>query len=431
MVSAFLRSRGMRLRGVGLTLVALTALSHAGCARLLAFRSPNFPAAEESVATRGERQTSSDLYAQRVGRSKDSAPVVADRSRSQRSTRSDASTALASATQPQAEPTPARPKAETSRPTDMSDAGPAVALQSPVTLPAFTTSASPRTETKLVEPAAPSPEPAATPEPAVAAVASTSAPAREASRVSDQKAVEDPLAGLDRVLSASRKALDALSTYQVKMNHQERVNNRLNPAEDVLLSIRRQPKAVRIEWQEGPNKGREVLYAADARGGQMHVKMGGPIALPRLSMSPDSPMARRNSRHPIYEAGFDTIIANMEEGLAKSRAGDASGGRMAYAGQETPEGLDRPCHKITREMPTGERWVVYIDPQSNLPVHVQESAPNGDLLERYIFTNPTLNVADLSRPDAFDPDARWGEAKGLLSRLARSAASTDENNRPR
>ena len=46
-------------------------------------------------------------------------------------------------------------------------------------------------------------------------------------------------------------------------------------------------------------------------------------------------------------------------------------------------------------------------------------AGDGELIERYIYRNLRPNPAELASADAFDPDKRWGEPKGLLSRLAR------------
>jgi hypothetical protein len=142
-------------------------------------------------------------------------------------------------------------------------------------------------------------------------------------------------------------------------------------------------------------------------------------------MAPDSPLALKNGRHPITEAGFDTVVQNMADGLRKQKAGDPAGGKLTYGGLEKPEGADAPGHKITRVLPGGETWVVYLDPKSMLPTFVQETGPGGELLERYVFRDLTPNVAELAKAEAFDPDARWGPQKGLFQRLARSPGGDD------
>jgi hypothetical protein len=159
----------------------------------------------------------------------------------------------------------------------------------------------------------------------------------------------------------------------------------------------------------------------------MHVHMGDSLVpIPRLSMPPDSPLATRSSRHPITEAGFEIIVHNMEVALRAQSAGDPSQGVIRYEGKDKPEGagLEKACHKIVRESPANETWVVYIDPDSYLPVSVKATANNGDLLERYVFRDVIFDLPELASADAFDPDVRWGPPKGFLQRLARSATDS-------
>ncbi len=233
---------------------------------------------------------------------------------------------------------------------------------------------------------------------------------------------------LNDLLGESRRRLEALVSYRVTMNLQERIGTTLRPPENVVLNIRRHPKAVRLEWPDGPSQGREVIYAADSNGGLMYIHMPNAI-IPQLKMPPDSPLAMSNSRHPISDAGFDTILTNMEDEHRRASSGDLSHGEIRYEGQETPEGLNKPCYKIVRITPTKETWIVFLDPETYLPVFVQASAENGDTLERYLFRDLTLNPSDLASVDGFNPEKRWGPSRGLFQRLARgnsNAAKTTE-----
>ncbi len=234
-------------------------------------------------------------------------------------------------------------------------------------------------------------------------------------------------ATLESILTQSRAKLETLKTYQVLLTGQERVGGQLQPAEEILLSIRRNPKAVRLEWTGGPHKGREVIYSSTENDGLMHVNMADSVVpVPRLSIPPDSPLALRNGRHPITEAGFDTILRNVEKAIERAKAGDSQSGQVTYAGVEQPGPLEHPCHKIVRVTLTGETWLVYIDPQTKLPALVQANAADGELIELYRFRNPKPNVPELAQADAFDVNRRWGEPKGLLSRLARAGAGTSK-----
>jgi hypothetical protein len=231
---------------------------------------------------------------------------------------------------------------------------------------------------------------------------------------------------LDQIRSLVREArtqLAPLRNYSVRMTRQERVGDQLQPEETVLLSIRREPRAVRLEWTEGENAGREVLYAAAPNGGMMHIRMANPL-LPRMSLPPDSPLALRNSRHPITEAGLDAVLEQLEATVTRHESGQAPGERLTYEGLRTPVPGGPPCHTIQRVMADGEVWIVALDAQTYLPLLVQDKAPDGSLLERYVFRDAKTDLPELMADTAFDPDARWGASRGILGRLA-GATPTD------
>ena len=224
-----------------------------------------------------------------------------------------------------------------------------------------------------------------------------------------------------RIVAEARKALDAMASYQVLMHRQERVNGTLQPEEDVVLAIRREPRAVRLSWPTGPHKGREVLYRADEPAGLMHVNLAdSALPIPRLSIPPMSPMVMKNSRHPVTEAGFDPLILGLE-----APEGSLGVSALAYNGLGTPPPLDHPHHCLTRTSASGEVSRVYIDPRTHLPALFAVDGPNGELLERYVFRDVLANPPDLAANEAFDPNARWGPPRGLFGRVARGAdAST-------
>jgi Protein of unknown function (DUF1571) len=394
----------------GLTVCA----ADAGCARLRTFRNefkppPPMLGAEDTTRTDGSGKTAGkgDLYAERMRRSE-----------------SQAGTALTSARE--------RKPADNS-PADASSRSMVVALQPPVPVgpgrepaPAAAKATSPVPATAATSDL---PGPIEAPKPASAPRAGRPAlAARSRGPVAIANVPSEPT--VEAIVASARARLDALTSYQVQLNRQERVGDILLEPEDVLLSIRRNPKAVRLEWVDGPHKGREVIYVADEHGGLMHVNMADSVVrVPRLSMPPDSPLILKSSRHPITEAGLDTVVANLEKTITLSGQGDMSRGRLSYAGLENPGPLERSCHKLVRITPAGETWHVYIDPQTNLPAMVQATDLQGQLLERYIFRHPRTDLPELASADAFDPDRRWGPAKGLLGRLAGSRGSADSTTR--
>jgi hypothetical protein len=288
-----------------------------------------------------------------------------------------------------------------------------VILKPPVTLPtSFRSTVHP-----TPRPSGPSKAPESVPQRAL-----TNVPPREA----EQHESADP--AVESIVAAAQAKLDSMTAYQVEINRQERVGDTLQEPEDVVLSIRRNPKAVRLEWRQGAHKGREVLFSEKETNGLMRINMAdSPIPIPPLALPPDSPLVLRNSRHPITEAGFDAIFATLKKSIEENKAGDTSHGRVKYAGREQPEQLDHPCDKIVRVTPKGETWTVFLDPDLKMPAMIEETTSSGDLLERYFFRNVHCDPPELASSEAFDPSRRWGEGRGLLNRLAESHAQKSKN----
>jgi hypothetical protein len=254
------------------------------------------------------------------------------------------------------------------------------------------------------------------------------APAPAPKRQVPPKARDNIARDAKAILARSDARLQSLKTYQVKISRTERVNGRILPDEQIVLSIRRDPKAVRLEWADGPNQGREVIYSSRIDDKSLFVHMPkSAIPLPTMKIPVDSAMVMKNSRHSITEAGFDTTIQSLIK--AQDGSHKAELGRLAYRGVEKPPGLDRPSHVFTRHAPSGETWTVFLDTNTMLPCMVVAKDAAGELNERYIYHEVRENPTDLASADAFDPDQRWGQPKGLLSRFARGTGSDSPNNR--
>ncbi len=406
-------------RWVLLALGSCLGFSEIGCAKLHPFGKPE-PPMLGSAAPFGDSVKSGkgDFYAQQVGKGTDqSRALLAQQQERERQIDEEADSAAATSgmmVRSTEHPTnPAESRSATGGKPNPLD----VALQAPETIGAGrpTPGSGPASNAAPV---------------ALASLANSKPVVKPASSQADPAAARSSRE-LESILSASRKKLNSMATYQVTLKRQERVGETLQPAEEALLSIRRTPKAVRLEWPTGPHKGREVIYATGDGDGLLHVNMADSLVpLVPLALAPDSPLALRSSRHPISEAGFDHILENLEKGFKPATPNDKARGKVSYAGLENPGQLERPSHKIVRVTPAGETWIVYIDPETKLPTMVQCTSMKNELLERYLFGSVKADVADLASADAFDPAKRWGGAsKNLLQRLARAGGSkpTAEN----
>jgi Protein of unknown function (DUF1571) len=226
-----------------------------------------------------------------------------------------------------------------------------------------------------------------------------------------------------RILAQAAEKLDRLNAYQVKMQRRERVGGSVLPEEEVLLSIRRKPKAVRLEWTSGSSKGREVIFspALDAKMIYVHQPQTSAV-VPSVKIAVDSPLVMKNSRHTIAEAGFEMILANLQKSGDDPDGSKAGAPSLDYKGLEKAAGLDTACHHFVRHAASGETWNVYLDPRSLLPRLVLAENKKGDLLERYVYSEIRENPKELAAADAFSPSERWGEGKGLFSRIAKAAS---------
>ncbi|MDB5351041.1 MAG: hypothetical protein JWN86_2288 [Planctomycetota bacterium] len=259
-------------------------------------------------------------------------------------------------------------------------------------------------------------------------------PPLSAKRDSRQVAATDPkptaadpaVARVRALVQMGRENLGKMHSYQVAMTRQERVGDSLLPSEDVLLSIRREPRAIRLEWPTGSHKGREVLYSADEPGGLMHINMADSvIPIPKMTLATDSPLVMKNSRHPITEAGLDAILDRLDETLKPHEAGNPLGERLALDATVNPPEIGRPCNKVTRVTASGETWTIYLDAVTSIPTFVQATSPRGELLERYVFRNFAADPPALADAAAFDPERRWGSPRGLFGRLAQGASASN------
>ena len=251
------------------------------------------------------------------------------------------------------------------------------------------------------------------------------APATPANKPARKRKTESPDA--KAILAQAQARLNGMNTYQVKISRIERVGGQLQPQEDILLSIQRDPKAVRLEWTDGPSNGREVIYSSKLDSKMIFVHMpSSPIPIPTMKIAVDSPMVMRNSRHAITEAGFDTIIENLQKARRGATKEQPARESLEYKGVETTKGIDAPAHHFVRTTPAGETWNIYLDSRTMLPRLVSAEDSRGELVERYVYRDVRENPPELKTAGAFVPDQRWGESKGLFSRLAGTVAGPSQ-----
>lgn len=286
-----------------------------------------------------------------------------------------------------------------SQPGDSTSPPPAPAVVKPST---NNSTASPDLTPPGLEPASPSPKPVTTDK----AITSDN---------SNSQSSDSAVARLEEILSRTSRTLAQTSNYRVQVNLQEQMNGKLLPPDNFTLSKRREPFAVLMQWSDGKDAGREVMFSPVDTKGMIQIRMPKGL-IPRISMAPDSLLVRSKSRHPITEAGADSVVERLTETLNLQKTNHQNAGQL-QAERLTDPTLG-PIDRVTHRTFQGELWVVDLDATTGLPLTIHATDAQGQLLEHYEFRGYQLNQAELMTADAFDPNARWGQ-QNLLGKFAR------------
>lgn len=230
---------------------------------------------------------------------------------------------------------------------------------------------------------------------------------------------------LASILDKTRRTFANTSNYKVEVALQERMNGRMLPQDKFTLYKRRQPLAVRMEWTEGKDVGREVIFSPAETKGMIQIRMPKGL-IPRISMAPDSPLVRSKSRHPIDEAGADSVVDRLMATLQKFEAGSPEAGSLNVESVVDPQ--LGPIRRVTHHTIEREIWVVDMDENTGLPLTIHATDESGELLEHYEFRGYQLNLPELLSAEAFDHNARWGNPK-LFGRLASGNSKEDSTKR--
>jgi hypothetical protein len=230
------------------------------------------------------------------------------------------------------------------------------------------------------------------------------------------------VAKLDSILQKTSLTLGQISSYRVQVSLQEQMNGKLLPPDSFQLSKRREPFAVRMEWSQGKEAGREVIFSPVYTNGMIQIRMPKGL-IPRISMSPESPLVRSKSRHPISEAGADSVVDRLRTTLDLHKQNRPDAGQLEVTTVVEP--VVGQVDRIKHVTSTGETWVVDMDSSTGLPLTIHATEPNGQLLEHYEFRKYELNRPDLMTADAFDPNARWGQSN-LFGKIARSGSNDSQ-----
>jgi hypothetical protein len=191
--------------------------------------------------------------------------------------------------------------------------------------------------------------------------------------------------------------------YTATLLMQERVDRELGPKQWVALKFKK-PFKVYMRWLKGKNEGRQALYPAGTDGNELWVRVPMLVGAVTISLDPQSPRARKGSRHAITDVGIgrllDFITDNAYRALQRGELTIEDGGQYAT--------FDRQTHRYILHFPTDPAKGYYcmtslidVDREYRLPIYAEIFDRDGQLIERYGYLDLRLNPG-LTDED-FDP----------------------------
>lgn len=208
-----------------------------------------------------------------------------------------------------------------------------------------------------------------------------------------------PLADALEAAYASRESLKDVKDYQGVFSRREIVGG-TPKAQTCNIKFRRDPFSVYLFFHK-PNEGREAIYVEGQNKNMIQVHETGFASLVgTVSIDPNGPQAKADSRHPITNIGIHNLLEKViRQWEAESQFGEVEVKfyREAKLGKETECVVIESIHPTPRNQFRFHKTRLYLDKKLNIPIRVEQFAfpgPNdreAPLVEEYTYTNLRLN----------------------------------------
>jgi hypothetical protein len=198
----------------------------------------------------------------------------------------------------------------------------------------------------------------------------------------------------DEWLTQAETVLARVDSYTARFHKRERIDDTLLPDEVVRLLFKR-PFKVRLQWTEGPLKGRDVIYAEGWNGNRVRVHEKGFLGILPLNLDPQGSLAMKNNRHSIVESGLGQLVERIAQNLRRGRA--AGELQVRERGLEMLYGRRvKVMEGVLPKDPTKRyychRALLFVDTERRVPIRVQIHDTNDVLVEDYGFEDLVLDA---------------------------------------
>ena len=226
-----------------------------------------------------------------------------------------------------------------------------------------------------------------------------------------------PLAATIQFAEARQSFIrENVRTYSCQLIKRERIGGRLQAYQyaDVQVHCGNQgsgesasPMSVLMRFQDPAKlKGRLVLFTEGENDGQACVRMGGTGLFKNveLKVDPHGEAARRESRYPITDIGFDRIMQRLIDLAQDDLRADPKALNTVVTYFQNAKLKDRSCthiqvvHPQHREGFSFHKASLYVDDELKVPVRLvvfdwpEEKGGKPRLIEEYNYMNLKLNV---------------------------------------
>jgi len=215
--------------------------------------------------------------------------------------------------------------------------------------------------------------------------------------------LETPGDDMETVLSLMEESLEIIDTlhdYRAIFYKQERINGKLFPEEKILMKWMA-PQYIYMRFEQGEQKGQELIYVEGRNDNLMTVSPGGAMGMMTLDIAPDSDMALKKNRHTVPEAGIGPNLSQSLSILETDLRDPAATVWVEYV--ESVVFDNKECHLIRiHESSYATLSEVYIYRDTTLPAGFISYDKSGELFESYRYADIHTNIG-LSEYD-FDPN---------------------------
>lgn len=244
--------------------------------------------------------------------------------------------------------------------------------------------------------------------------------------------------------SSSEYIRDNIQDYSCRLIKRERIDGKLQPMHFADVKVRCEqrvdgevvkPTAVFIRFLAPSKvKDRRILWIEGENNGDMLVRKGGSIAkYTKLKIDPNSAAAKRESKYPVTEIGFDKILARLVHAAQAVIQSDPNADNITVAHYQNAKVDKRNCTHLRVVYPEQKEGVMfheadlYVDTELRVPIRlVVYGFPEGEdgekpVLEEYTYTNLKLNIG--LTDDDFSPELLGSGSPGAAKAAAAKTAS--------